>query len=121
MSTQPQVVNEMQSPRELKVVRAACPHDCPDTCAMLVTVEDGRAVGVRGDPDHPFTRGFLCAKVSRYHERTHSPDRLTHPLRRVGAKGEGRFERVSWDEALDEITRRFGEIAASEDGPESIL
>src|SRR5688572_13550005 len=103
------------------VVRAACPHDCPDTCAMLVTVEDGRAVGVRGDPEHPFTNGFLCTKVSRYHERTHSPDRVLHPMRRVGRKGEGRFERVSWDEALDEITGRFAEIAASEDGPEAIL
>ena len=103
------------------VVRAACPHDCPDTCAMLVTVEDGRAVGVRGDPEHPFTNGFLCTKVSRYHERTHSPDRVLHPMRRVGRKGEGRFERVSWDEALDEIAGRFAEIAASEDGPEAIL
>src|SRR5215207_5764648 len=103
------------------VVRAACPHDCPDTCAMLVTVEEGRAVGVRGDPEHPFTRGFLCTKVSRYHERTHSPDRLAHPMRRVGSKGEGRFERISWDEALDEIALRFREIAESPDGPESIL
>jgi anaerobic selenocysteine-containing dehydrogenase len=103
------------------VVRAACPHDCPDTCAMLVTVEDGRAVGVRGDPEHPFTNGFLCTKVSRYHERTHSPDRVLHPMRRVGRKGEGRFERVSWDEALDEIAGRFAEIAASGDGPEAIL
>jgi anaerobic selenocysteine-containing dehydrogenase len=88
---------------------------------MLVTVEDGRAVGVRGDPEHPFTNGFLCTKVSRYHERTHSPDRLLYPMRRVGEKGEGRFERVSWDEALDEIAGRFAEIAASEDGPEAIL
>jgi anaerobic selenocysteine-containing dehydrogenase len=103
------------------VVRAACPHDCPDTCAMLVTVEDGRAVGVRGDPEHPFTRGFLCNKVSRYHERTHSPDRLAHPMRRAGKKGEGRFERISWDEAIEEIAARFGEIAASPDGPEAIL
>ncbi len=104
-----------------QIVRAACPHDCPDTCAMLVTVEDGRAVGVRGDPDHPFTNGFLCNKVSRYHERTHSSDRLQFPMRRVGAKGEGRFERVSWDEAIAEIAERFSEIAASEDGPEAIL
>lgn len=88
---------------------------------MLVSVEDGRAVAVRGNPDHPFTAGFLCTKVSRYHERTHSPDRLLFPMRRVGAKGEGRFERISWDEALDEIASRFRAIAESPDGPEAIL
>ena len=88
---------------------------------MLVTVEDGRAIGVRGNPDHPFTRGFLCTKVSRYHERTHSPERLTFPMRRVGAKGEGRFERTTWESALDEITHRFREIGSSDDGPEAIL
>src|SRR5687768_13242034 len=107
--------------RQLKVVKAACPHDCPDTCSMLVSVEDGRAVAVRGNPDHPFTQGFLCTKVSRYHERTHSPDRLLTPMRRVGRKGEGRFEAISWDAALDEIASRFKEIAASPDGPEAIL
>ena len=71
------------------IVKAACPHDCPDTCAMLVTVEDGRAVRVAGDPDHPFTQGFLCAKVNRYVERTYHPERLLRPLRRVGPKGRG--------------------------------
>src|SRR5690242_20894670 len=64
------------------VVRGACPHDCPDTCAMLVTVQDGRAIRVAGDPDHPFTRGFLCTKVNRYVERTYHPDRLLYPMRR---------------------------------------
>ena len=64
------------------VVRGACPHDCPDTCAMLVTVENGRAVRVAGDPDHPFTDGFLCAKVNRYIERTYHEARLTSPKRR---------------------------------------
>jgi anaerobic selenocysteine-containing dehydrogenase len=103
------------------VVRAACPHDCPDACAMLVTVESGRAVRVAGDPDHPFTRGFLCAKVNRYVERTYHRDRLLHPMRRVGPKGSGRFTRVSWDEALDEIAERLNEIRASSDGPQSIL
>lgn len=88
---------------------------------MLVTVENGRAVAVRGNPDHSTTRGFLCNKVSRYHERTHSSERVLYPMRRVGAKGEGRFERISWDEALGEIASRFGEIAASPDGPEAIL
>lgn len=102
-------------------VRAACPHDCPDTCAMLVTVADGRATAVKGDPDHPFTQGFLCTKVSRYHERTNATDRVLHPMRRVGAKGEGRFERISWEAALDEISNRFKDIAASPDGPEAIL
>src|SRR5256885_677052 len=82
------------------IVRGACPHDCPDACAMLVTVRDGRAIRVAGDPDHPFTRGFLCAKVNRYIERTYHDQRLTHPLRRIGKKGEGRFERITWDEAL---------------------
>ena len=79
------------------VVRAACPHDCPDTCAMLVTVENGRAVRVAGDPEHPFTQGFLCAKVNRYVERSYHKDRLLHPMRRVGKKGEGKFERISWN------------------------
>jgi anaerobic selenocysteine-containing dehydrogenase len=97
------------------VVRAACPHDCPDTCAMLVTVreEQGRRVAVKiaGDPTHPTTAGVLCTKVSRYLERVYHPDRLLHPLKRVGRKGEGRFQRVGWDEALDDIARRLRAIA----------
>jgi len=105
----------------LKVVRAACPHDCPDTCAMLVTVEDGRAVRVAGDPTHPVTRGTLCTKVANYEQRTHSPDRIQTPLRRAGAKGEGRFERIGWDEALDEIAGRFRALAESEEGAETIM
>jgi len=88
---------------------------------MLVEVEDGRATRVSGDPDHPPTQGFLCTKVTRYLERVYNPDRLLYPMRRIGAKGEGRFERISWDDALDTIALRFGEIAASEDGPEAIL
>src|SRR3982751_4243961 len=103
------------------VVRGACPHDCPDTCAMLVTVQDGRAVRVAGDPDHPYTRGFLCTKVNRYVERTYHSDRLLHPMRRVGAKGSGRFARVSWDEALGEIAERLADVARSGDGPQAIL
>src|SRR5216117_1751263 len=90
-----------------RVVRAACPHDCPDTCAMLVTVSDGRAVELRGDPEHPFTRGGLCVKVNNYIDKVYSPDRLLHPMRRTGPKGSGRFEPISWDEALDEIATRF--------------
>src|SRR5215212_5837812 len=95
------------------VVRGACPHDCPDTCATLTTVEDGRAVRIQGDPAHPITRGFLCAKVNRYLERTYHRDRLLTPLRRVGRKGEGKFEPISWDDALDEIAARLGAIARS--------
>lgn len=101
------------------IVRAACPHDCPDTCALLVTVKDGVATEVRGDPDHPSTAGVLCTKVSRYTERTYHKDRLLHPLKRVGAKGEGKFVRISWDEALDTIATRLGAIAAHD--PQAIL
>ncbi len=104
-----------------KIVKAACPHDCPDTCAMLVTVENGRAVRVAGDPDHPFTRGFLCTKVNNYEQRTHSPDRVRTCLRRVGKKGEGLFEEISWDEALDLIAARFRELAESDEGAQTIL
>ena len=103
------------------VVRGVCPHDCPDTCAMLVTVSEGKAVRVAGDPDHPVTQGFLCAKVNRYVERTYHADRLTTPLRRTGPKGSGRFEAISWDAALDEIATRLGDIAGSTDGAQAIL
>jgi len=103
------------------IVRGACPHDCPDTCAMLVTVESGRATRVAGDPEHPFTRGFLCAKVNRYIERTYHHDRLLHPLRRVGPKGSGRFERISWDEALAEVAERLEAVRSSSEGPQAIL
>ena len=95
---------------QLKVV---CPHDCPDTCVMTVDVEGGRAVAIGGDPEHRFTQGFLCAKVNQYLDRVYSPERLLHPLRRVGTKGEGRFERISWDEALDMLATRLRAIAAS--------
>jgi anaerobic selenocysteine-containing dehydrogenase len=103
--------------RRLKVV---CPHDCPDTCVMTVDVEGDRAVTLGGDPDHRFTQGFLCAKVNRYLDRVYSEDRILHPLRRVGRKGEGRFRRISWDEALDETASRLRAIAA-EHGPQAIL
>ena len=101
------------------LVRATCPHDCPDTCALLVTVEDGVATEVKGDPDHPATNGVLCTKVSRYIDRTYHPDRLLYPMRRVGKKGEGKFERISWDRALDEIAARLKPIA--ERDPQAIL
>jgi anaerobic selenocysteine-containing dehydrogenase len=104
-----------------RVVKAVCPLDCPDTCGMLVTVEDGRAIDLRGDEDHPVTRGFLCGKMARYLDRVYSGDRLLHPLRRVGPKGAGRFERISWEEALDTIAEYFRSLAASADGPQTIL
>jgi len=118
-----------------RVVHAACPHDCPDACGVLITVEDGRATKISGDPAHPVTRGFLCAKVSRYLDRVYSPDRVLYPLRRVAPKGiaresaegaaaraqpSGAFKRISWDEALDEIAGRFQAIAR-EFGSEAIL
>ena len=105
---------------ETRIVRGACPHDCPDTCAMLVTVEAGRAVGVRGDPDHPFTRGGLCVKVNNYEQRVYSPDRVLHPLRRTGPKGSGQFERIGWDAALAEIRDRWTTII-DRFGPTAIL
>ena len=113
--------NPLSMPAEVgeTVVRGACPHDCPDTCALRVTVRDGRAIRVAGDPDHPPTGGVLCTKVSRYLERTYSPDRLSVPLRRVGPKGSGRFEPAGWDEALDAIAARLGAIAAVD--PQRIL
>ena len=110
----------MTATENVRVVRGACPHDCPDTCAMLVTVENGRATKVRGDPDHPFTRGGLCVKVNDYTNHTYSPDRVLYPLRRVGAKGEGRFDRITWDEALDEIAERFQGVI-DEYGGQAIL
>ncbi len=135
-----------------QVVHAACPHDCPDACGVLITVEDGRATKIQGDPEHPVTRGFLCAKVAKYLDRVYSPDRVLYPMRRVAAKGPaagaaetGRsarstspgsfaphgqaeaavltrtlWERISWDEALDEIASRFRAISA-EFGSEAIL
>ncbi|HEY7399305.1 MAG TPA: molybdopterin-dependent oxidoreductase [Actinomycetota bacterium] len=105
----------------VRITRGACPHDCPDTCAWTVTVRDGRAVELKGDPEHPFTRGGLCAKVNHFlDDRTYNPDRLLHPLRRTGPKGSGEFEEVSWDEALDAIAERFGSIVA-EHGGDAVL
>src|SRR6201987_5301614 len=98
------------------VVHAACPHDCPDACGVLITVEGGRATKIRGDPAHPVTRGFLCAKVSKYLDRVYSPDRAFDPMRRIAPKGGGSknatdFQRISWDEAFSEIAGRFKNVA----------
>src|SRR5947209_18362444 len=112
-----------------KVVHAACPHDCPDACGVLITVEDGRATKIQGDAAHPVTRGFLCAKVAKYLDRVYSPDRVLYPMRRISPKGRGVrkaqdvkqiFERITWKDAYDEIAQRFRQIS-SEFGPESIL
>jgi anaerobic selenocysteine-containing dehydrogenase len=132
-----------------QVVHAACSHDCPDACGVLITVEDGRATKIQGDPEHPVTRGFLCAKVAKYLDRVYSPDRVLYPMRRIGPKGpvagqrscasHGQpgaavptqttysdtnsrqiWQRISWDEALDEIASRFRAISA-EFGSEAIL
>ncbi len=104
-----------------EVRHSVCALDCPDCCSLLINVdEQGKGSKLRGNPDHPVTRGFLCGKVAQYLERVYHPDRLMHPLRRTGAKGEGRFERVSWDDALDAIAERLRSTAA-EFGSESIL
>ena len=111
----------MSNSAQQSTVKCVCPLDCPDTCQMVVTIENGRAVDLRGAKDHPFTRGFLCQKMASYLDRVYSPDRLTHPLKRVGPKGAGQFEPISWEEALDTITEKFRAIAASEAGPQAIL
>ena len=87
----------------------ACQHDCPDNCAMESIVENGKVQAVDGRKDHPFTRGSLCSKVKRYDQRVYSDERIIFPMRRIGAKGEGHFQRISWDEALDEISAKFKE------------
>ena len=100
-------------------VLGACPHDCPDTCSLLTTVQDGVAIKVQGNPNHPLTDGVLCTKVSRYTERTYHPDRVLHPMKRVGPKGSGQFQQVSWDAALSDIATRLKAIADKH--PERIL
>lgn len=97
-----------------------CPHDCPDTCSMVFEVENGRLVGVRGNPEHPMTRGGLCVKLKDYEKRHHHPDRVLHPLRRTGPKGSKQFQRISWDEALDTIVSRWRAII-DEYGPQAII
>jgi anaerobic selenocysteine-containing dehydrogenase len=111
----------MNSPgQSLKVIRGACAHDCPDTCSWIVEVENGQAEKLYGNPDHPFTRGSLCGKVNHYLERVYHRDRVLYPLRRVGKKGEAKFERVSWETALADVATRWHKIIA-ESGAEAIL
>src|SRR4051794_27659083 len=104
----------------METVRVVCAHDCPDMCSLLAEVEDGRVLRIKGDPEQPFTAGFACAKVNRDMELVHSPERIQTPLRRTGAKGEGKFAPISWDEALDEIASRWGSIIG-ESGPTALL
>ncbi|CAN5499696.1 molybdopterin oxidoreductase family protein [soil metagenome] len=103
-----------------RFVRGACPHDCPDTCAVITEVRDGKAVSFKGDPDHPFTQGWLCAKVRPYLDRVYHPERLLHPMRRVGPKGSDVWKRIDWAEAIDEIATSWKEIIA-EHGAAAIL
>jgi anaerobic selenocysteine-containing dehydrogenase len=105
---------------DARVIHGTCHHDCPDSCGWEVTVSDGRAVKMRGRADHPFSQGELCPKVNRFLDRVYSPDRILHPLRRVGPKGAGKFEPVTWDDALTEIAARLHAVIA-EHGPEAIL
>jgi anaerobic selenocysteine-containing dehydrogenase len=104
---------------EVTIVKGACPHDCPDTCALEIHVRDGVALKVTGAVSHEPTAGVLCTKVARYTERTYHPNRLLHPLRRIGRKGQGRFERISWDDAIAGIANRLSVLAAHD--PEEIL
>ncbi len=108
------------APSVTHTVHGTCHHDCPDSCGWTVSVTDGVAVQLRGNAEHPYSAGELCPKVNRFLDRVYSPDRITTPMRRVGPKGEGRFEPIGWDEALREIADRLGEIVAT-DGPGSIL
>ncbi len=101
-------------------VRGVCPHDCPDTCGIVTDVRNGVAVGFRGDAEHPVTRGWLCAKVRPYLEHVYHPDRVLHPLRRMGPKGAGQWRQITWAEAINEISGRWQEIC-DRDGPEAIL
>jgi anaerobic selenocysteine-containing dehydrogenase len=103
-----------------QIIHSVCPHDCPDTCGALTEVEDGRAVAFDADPDHPITQGWLCAKVRPYLDHVYHPERLTRPLRRAGPKGGGRWQPISWAEAMAEIAGRWQSIIA-EYGAEAIL
>ena len=105
----------------MKKVHGACPHDCPDTCAWVVTVNDeGEAIEFHGDPDHPFTKGALCSKLKRYPQRVYSQERVLYPLKRSGPKGSGEFVRISWDQAIEEVSSKFKETI-EKSGPLAVL
>src|SRR6201982_976129 len=101
---------------DFRIIHSVCSHDCPDSCAVLVTVDaSGNAVKIQGDPSHPVTQGFLCGKVAKYLDRVYSPDRVLYPMRRLAAKGsygDAAFQRITWDDALDEIVVRLKSISA---------
>src|SRR3954464_1634063 len=105
---------------QTEVRTVICPHDCPDTCAMTATIQDGRVVKMGARGDHPITKGFLCVKTQYYQERLYHPLRVLYPQRRVGPKGAGKFERISWDEAIATIARRLKDTVA-EYGAEAVL
>src|SRR5262249_26439634 len=109
----------MSTDSAIREIPGVCPLDCPDTCGWVVTVKEGRAVKLVGNRAHPYTRGALCVKVNHFLEHTRHPGRLLYPMRRTGRKGEGRFARISWDEALGEIAARWQDIIAR-DGPQAI-
>ena len=110
----------MNQHAKVDIRHSTCPHDCPSACALDIEVIDGRSIGrVRGSKVQTYTAGVVCAKVARYAERIHHPDRLLHPMRRTGPKGSGQFARISWDEALDEIAARFDQ-AEHEFGAQSV-
>lgn len=104
----------------METIRTSCVLDCPDTCALNVTVQDGRVTKLTGSHDHPDTQGFICAKVSKFHKRVYHPDRLLHPMRRTGPKGSGQFERITWEEACSHITKKLKDIRDTHGG-EAIL
>ena len=113
-------MNHPENPHsEAKTIKGVCPHDCPDTCALITTVQDGRATKVQGNPEHPLTDGVLCAKVAKYADRTHHPDRVLQPLKRVGPKGSGQLTPITWDEALDTVAQRLTTIASG--NPQAIV
>src|ERR1700761_1852821 len=103
-----------------EIRHSVCALDCPDCCSLLINVDNGKGSKLRGNPDHPVTRGFLCGKVARYLDREYSPERLLYPLRRTGNKGAAEFQRISWDDSLDQIAERLQAISG-QFGPESIL
>ena len=113
-------VNLMNHTPSIRVLPSVCALDCPDACALNIQVDGDKVVGLAGDPSHPITRGFACVKTARYPERQEQADRLLHPMRRVGGKGQGKFERVTWDTALDEIADRLQSILDSHGG-QSVL
>ena len=110
----------MNSPVNVRTLHSACPHDCPSTCALDVEIIDNKSIGrVRGSADNTYTDGVICAKVARYAERIHHPDRLLHPLMRKGAKGQGEWQQASWEDALDLIAEKFIQ-AEQRHGSESV-